>query len=90
MDTPDLDLLLHRLHTDRTAAPSSLCGNIISRLGPSAQSVQSAYIAGICACCAAVIISVAISLEVARDAEVVTAPPALSLFSDGAIPFASL
>ncbi len=89
MDTPDLDLLLHRLRRDIPGAPSSLCGKVISRLGPSAQSVRAIFIGGVCACLTGVILSVAISLEVARDAEV-TAPPELDLFSEGGIPFASL
>jgi len=89
MDTSELDLLLHRLRTDIPVAPSSLCGNVISRLGPSAQNVRAIFIGGVCACLTGIILAVAISLEVARDAEI-AAPPEFTLFSEGGIPFASL
>lgn len=89
MDTPDLDLLLHRLRTDSQTTPPSLTANVISRLGPSAQNVRAIFLGGICACLTGILLSVAISLEVARDISA-SAPPQLSLFSEEIGPFASL
>lgn len=89
METPDLDLLLHRLRKNSTGAPASLSGNIISRLGPPTQQVQTIFLGGICACLAGILLSTAITLEVAR-ANAAPAPPLLGLFSEGIGPFASL
>jgi hypothetical protein len=89
MDTPDLDLLLQSLRTNAPVAPSFLSGKVISRLGPSARNVRTIFLGGICACLTGVILSTAITLEVARDTAI-PAPPQLTLFSEGIGPFASL
>lgn len=89
METPDLDLLLHRLRENSSGAPASLSANILSRLGPPAQQVQAIFLGGICACLIGILLSTAITLEVARD-NTGPAPPLLGLFSEGIGPFASL
>jgi hypothetical protein len=51
--------------------------------------VRTIFLGGICACLTGVILSTAITLEVARDTAI-PAPPQLTLFSEGIGPFASL
>src|SRR5690606_35396333 len=46
METPDLDLLLHRLRENSSGAPAWLSANILSRLGPPAQQVQAIFLGG--------------------------------------------
>jgi hypothetical protein len=89
MDTPDLDQLFHRLRCNGPDASPTLSGEVLSRLGPSAVQVRSIFFAGLCACLAGVSLSAAITLKVTRDS-VATAPPQLTLFSEGIGPFASL
>ena len=89
MNPSELDLVLLRLRTTAPAAPSALAGNVLSVLGPPAQQVRTIFLGGLCACLAGVILSTAITLEVARK-NVAPTPPQLGLFSEGIVPFASL
>ena len=89
MDTQDFDKLLLDLRNAPSSAPGRLAGNVISRLGPPAESLRTLFLSGVLACLAGVTVSAVISLEVVRE-RTGTMPPELTLFSKGIGPFASL
>ncbi|HQW28853.1 MAG TPA: hypothetical protein PK529_06685, partial [Verrucomicrobiales bacterium] len=77
MDTQDFDKIFLELRNSPPSAPARLAGNVISKLGPPAESLRTLFLTGVLACLTGIVVSAVISLGVVRE-KPGTAPPELT------------
>ena len=88
MNAADLDRLLHQLSASSPEAPDRIVEGVLSRLGPPAAQVRTAYLAGLASCALGIALAFWIGLTSHPEPEI--APPAFTLLTQGAGPLAAL